>query len=42
MYANLDYNGETMTLERFGFVGMDKRCFWGNIGVLWKRPLPVD
>ena len=42
MYANIDYNSDTMTLERFGFIGMDKRCFWGNIGVLWKRPLPVE
>lgn len=42
MYANLDYNPATMTLERFGFIGMDKKCFWGAIGVLWKRPLPVD
>ena len=42
MYANLDYNDETMTLERFGFIGMDRRCFWGSIGVLWKRPLPVE
>ena len=42
MYANIDYNADTMTLERFGFIGMDRRCFWGNIGVLWKRPLPVD
>ena len=42
MYANLDYNADTMTLERFGFIGMDRRCFWGAIGVLWKRPLPVD
>ena len=42
MYANLDYNPETMTLERFGFIGMDKKCYWGSIGVLWKRPLPVD
>ena len=42
MYANLDYNAETMTLERFGFIGMDRRCFWGSIGVLWKRPLPVE
>ena len=41
MYSNLDYDAETMTLERFGFIGMDKRCFWGAIGVLWKRPLPV-
>lgn len=31
-----------MTLERFGFIGMDKKCFWGSIGVLWKRPLPVE
>ena len=42
MYSNLDYNPETMTLERFGFIGMDKKCFWGSIGVLWKRPLPVE
>lgn len=42
MYANLDYNPATMTLERFGFIGMDKKCFWGAIGVLWKRPLAVD
>lgn len=42
MYSNLDFNPETMTLERFGFIGMDKQCFWGSIGVLWKRPLPVD
>jgi len=42
MYANLDYNADTMTLERFGFIGMDRRCFWGSIGILWKRPLPVE
>jgi len=42
MYANVDYDENTMTLERFGFIGMDKRCFWGSIGVLWKRPLPVE
>ena len=42
MYSGLDYNEQTMTLERFGFIGMDKRCFWGSIGVLWKRPLPVE
>ena len=42
MYANLDYNPDTMTLERFGFIGMDKKCYWGSIGVLWKRPLPVE
>jgi hypothetical protein len=42
MYSNLDYDASTMTLERFGFIGMDRRCFWGSIGVLWKRPLPVE
>lgn len=42
MYANLDYNPQTMTLERFGFIGMDRKCYWGSIGVLWKRPLPVE
>ena len=42
MYSNLDYDASTMTLERFGFIGMEKRCFWGSIGVLWKRPLPVN
>ena len=42
MYSGLDYNPQEMTLERFGFIGMDKRCFWGSIGVLWKRPLPVE
>ena len=42
MYSGLDYDDKTMTLERFGFIGMDKQCFWGSIGVLWKRPLPVE
>lgn len=42
MYADIDYNPDTMTLERFGFIGMDKKCFWGSIGVLWKRPLAVE
>lgn len=42
MYSNLDYDANTMTLERFGFIGMDKKCFWGSIGILWKRPLPVE
>jgi cell division septation protein DedD len=42
MYSGIDYNEESMTLERFGFIGMDKRCFWGSIGIIWKRPLPVE
>lgn len=28
-------------LSRFGLVGRDKRCYWGLVGVLWKRPLPL-
>lgn len=28
-------------LSRFGLVGRDKRCYWGLVGVLWKRPLPI-
>ena len=23
-------------------IGLDKKCFWGCIGVLWKWPIPVD
>lgn len=30
-----------MTLERFGFIGMDKKCFWGMVGVDWLTPLKV-
>lgn len=28
-----------MDLSRFGLIGQDKKCFWGLIGVLWKKPL---
>lgn len=42
MYSGLDYDDSTMTLERFGFIGIDRKCFWGSIGVIWKRPLPVE
>ena len=31
-----------MTLERFGFIGMNKKCFWGMIGVDWVTPLKVE
>lgn len=30
-----------ITLERFGFVGTGKECYWGLIGVLWVKPLPI-
>ena len=42
MHANKKYNEQTMTLERFGFVGTDRSCFWGMIGVHWVEPLKVD
>jgi hypothetical protein len=42
MYSGIDYDDNTMTLERFGFIGIDRKCFWGSIGVIWKRPLPVE
>ena len=31
-----------MTLERFGFIGMDKKCFWGMVGVDWLTPLKIQ
>ena len=42
MYSGLDYEPETMTLERFGFIGMEKKCYWGGIGILWKKGLSVE
>lgn len=42
MFANMVYDPSTMTLERFGLIGTDRKCYWGCIGVLWKRPLPVS
>lgn len=30
-----------ITLERFGFIGHDKKCYWGLFGVMWIKPLPV-
>lgn len=30
-----------MTLERFGFIGEAKACFWGMTGVNWTKPLRV-
>ena len=37
----LRYESASMTLERFGFIGMEKKCFWGMIGVYWKTPLKI-
>ena len=35
------YDKETMTLERFGFIGQNKKCMWGMVGVKWRTPLSV-
>lgn len=40
MVWNADLAKE-ITLERFGFVGTGKECYWGLIGVLWVKPLPI-
>ena len=36
------FDPATMTLERFGFIGMNKKCFWGMVGVDWVTPLKVE
>lgn len=41
MYAGRNYDPKSMTLERFGFIGMEKKCFWGMVGVEWITPLKV-
>ena len=41
LHANKVYDSNTMTLERFGFIGSDKKCFWGMVGVKWITPLKV-
>jgi hypothetical protein len=40
--AGHEYKDDTMTLERFGFIGTDKKCFWGMVGVKWITPLKVE
>ena len=40
--AKRTYVAAEMTLERFGFIGTDKKCFWGMTGVFWLKPLKVD
>lgn len=42
MHAGKNYDAKTMTLERFGFIGMNKKCFWGMVGVDWVTPLRVS
>lgn len=38
---NTQFAAGKITLERFGLIGTDEQCFWGMIGVHWKKPLPV-
>ena len=35
LHAGQNYNPATMTLERFGFIGMDLKCEWSLIGSFW-------
>jgi hypothetical protein len=42
MHAGKTYDAKSMTLERFGFIGMNKKCFWGMVGVEWLTPLRVS
>ena len=42
LHAGNNFDPAKMTLERFGFVGTDKRCFWGMVGVKWITPLKVE
>ena len=42
LHAKRVYDAKTMTLERFGFIGTDKRCYWGMVGVKWLTPLKVN
>ena len=42
LHAGMKYVAKDMTLERFGFIGSEKKCFWGMTGVFWVKPLKVD
>ena len=42
LHASNNYDPKSMTLERFGFIGTDKKCFWGMVGVKWVTPLKVS
>ena len=35
------FDPSKMTLERFGFIGEDKKCYWGMTAVYWVTPLKV-
>ena len=41
LHAGKKYDAGTMTLERFGFIGEEKKCYWGMVGVFWVTPLKV-
>merc|ERR1712070_19913 len=36
-----NFHPEEMTLERFGFIGTEKKCYWGMTAVFWVTPLKI-
>merc|ERR550514_245600 len=36
-----NFKATDMTLERFGFIGTDRKCYWGMTAVFWVTPLKV-
>lgn len=40
-HRKYDWKSKDITLARFGFVGWDKKCYWGLFGVQWVKPLPI-
>ena len=41
MAAHSDPDMAFLDLSRFGFIGHNRICSWGLIGVQWIKPLPV-
>ena len=39
--ADMEFDPYSMTLERFGVVGIEKKCFWGLVGAKWLTPLKI-
>lgn len=41
LFSGQKYDPEKMNINNFGLIGVDMRCHWGSIGVLWKKPVKV-
>ena len=41
MNVKMEFDPYSMTLERFGVVGIEKKCYWGMVGVKWLTPLEI-